>query len=170
MSATLTTNSTLAQAGKYLTFTLGSESYGIAVLKIREIIRHTHITGVPQMPAYVKGVLNLRGKIVPIVDLRTKFALAEAAITERTCIIVVQVTLDSGTKSPMGLIVDTVEEVANIAQADIEATPDFGPMLATDYILGMAKLKGGVKALLDIDKVVSTEVLAQATPCAIAAR
>ena len=164
MSATLTTASALAQAGKYLTFTLGRESYGIAVLKIREIIRHTHITEVPQMPAYVKGVLNLRGKIIPIVDLRAKFGLAQTPTTERTCIIVVQVTLASGTKSPMGLIVDAVEEVANLAQADIEETPDFGTTLATDYLLGMAKVKGGVKALLDIDRVVNADELQGISP------
>jgi purine-binding chemotaxis protein CheW len=142
-------------AGKYLTFTLGDESYGIDVLKIREIIRHTDITAVPQMPPYVKGVINLRGKVIPVVDLRTKFGLAQAEATERTCIVVVQVELASHTKSLMGLIVDGVEEVAFIAAADIEATPDFGASLDTHYILGMAKVKNVVKALLDIDKVVS---------------
>ncbi len=163
MTTTLTTPTAPAQAGKYLTFTLGHESYGIGVLKIREIIRHTHITEVPQMPDYVKGVLNLRGKIIPILDLRTKFALAEALVTERTCIIVVQIAMPSGTQSSMGLVVDAVEEVANIAQADIEATPDFGTALATDYILGMAKIKDSVKALLDIDRVITAEALEQVT-------
>jgi purine-binding chemotaxis protein CheW len=148
-------------AGKYLTFTLAGESYGIAVIKVREIIRPLNITHVPQMPAFVKGVINLRGKVIPIVDLRLKFELAEAKNTERTCIVVVQVVLGAGTTAMMGLVVDGVEEVANIAAADIEPTPDFGASLDTAYILGMAKLKGAVKTLLDIDKLLSAEA---ATP------
>jgi purine-binding chemotaxis protein CheW len=142
------------KAGKYLTFTLHNESYGIDVLKVREIIRLTNITVVPQMPAYVRGVINLRGKIIPVMDLRLKFGFAEAASTEKTCIIVVQVKLPDGKSNQMGLVVDGVEEVANIAAADIEETPDFGGQIATDYIVGMAKLKGAVKTLLDIDGVV----------------
>ncbi len=144
-------------AGKYLTFRLGHESYGIAVLKIREIIRLTPITTVPQMPAFVKGVINLRGKVVPVVDLRLKFSLAEAESHERTCIVVVQVELASHAKALMGLIVDAVEEVASVTAADIEQTPNFGTSIDTAYILGMAKVKGAVKALLDIDKVVTAE-------------
>jgi purine-binding chemotaxis protein CheW len=162
MNATTTIHSvsasTGALAGKYLTFILGLESYGIAVLKVREIIRLVDITAVPQMPAYVKGVVNLRGKVIPIVDLRLKFQLAEASTTERTCIVVVQVLLPSGERSMMGVIVDGVEEVANIAASDIEPTPDFGAALDTDYILGMAKIKGAVKTLLDIDKVLVADV------------
>mgnify|MGYP001588655643 FL=1 len=125
------TASVQALAGKYLTFRLGAESYGIAVLKIREIIRLTAITAVPQMPDYVKGVINLRGKIVPVVNLRLKFGLDEAESTERTCIVVVQVELASHTKALMGLVVDGVEEVAHIAAPDIEETPDFGASLDT---------------------------------------
>jgi purine-binding chemotaxis protein CheW len=146
-------------AGKYLTFTLGHESYGIEVLKVREIIRQTNITAVPQMPAHVRGVINLRGKIIPVIDLRLKFGFAEAATTEQTCIIVVQVKLPDGKASQMGLVVDGVEEVANIAGADIEETPDFGGQICTDYILGMAKVKNAVKALLDIDGVVGADAL-----------
>ena len=146
-------------AGKYLTFTLGHESYGIDVLKVREIIRQTNITAVPQMPAHVRGVINLRGKIIPVMDLRLKFGFPEAATTEQTCIIVVQVKLPDGKAAPMGLVVDGVEEVANIAGADIEETPDFGGQICTDYILGMAKVKGAVKALLDIDGVVGADAL-----------
>jgi purine-binding chemotaxis protein CheW len=146
-------------AGKYLTFCLGRESYGVEVLKIREIIRVVNITAVPQMPAYVKGVINLRGKIIPVVDLRLKFGMAKAETTERTCIIVVQATLHSGQSSQMGLVVDGVEEVTNIAATDIEETPDFGTKLDTDSILGMARIKGAVKTLLDIDKVVSSDTV-----------
>jgi purine-binding chemotaxis protein CheW len=146
-------------AGKYLTFALGGESYGIPVLQVREIIRHIAVTAVPQMPDYVKGVLNLRGKVIPIVDLRVKFQLGSADIAERTCIIVVQVVLASGNRSMMGLIVDGVEAVANVAAKDIEPTPDFGAQISTDYILGMAKLENRVAALLDIDKVVAAETI-----------
>lgn len=144
-------------AGKYLTFRLHDESYGIDVLKVREIIRLTSITMVPQMPAYVRGVNNLRGKIIPVTDLRLRFGFPEAKDSDLTCIIVVQVKLVGGKSAQMGLIVDGVEEVTNIAATDIEETPDFGAQVSTDYILGMAKLKGVVKTLLAIDRVVSAD-------------
>ena len=147
------------QAGKYLTFTLHDESYGIDVLKVREIIRQTTITVVPQMPAYVRGVINLRGKIIPVMDLRLRFGFADAASTDHTCIIVVQVKLPDGKATQMGLVVDGVEEVANIAATAIEETPNFGGQIATDYIVGMAKIKGAVKTLLDIDGVVGADAL-----------
>ncbi|HTI99208.1 MAG TPA: chemotaxis protein CheW [Dongiaceae bacterium] len=144
-------------AGKYLTFTLQEESYGIDVLRVREIIRMTSITAVPRMPAYVRGVINLRGKIIPVTDLRLRFGFAAAAATDLTCIVVVQVKLPDGKVTQMGLIVDGVEEVLSIAPEDIEETPDFGTAIATSYILGMAKIKGVVKALLDIDQIVAGE-------------
>jgi purine-binding chemotaxis protein CheW len=147
------------QAGKYLTFTLQGESYGIDVLKVREIIRVTTITAVPQMPAYVRGVINLRGKIIPVMDLRLRFGFPDTAGTDHTCIIVVQVKLSDGKATQMGLVVDGVEEVLNIAATDIEETPDFGGDIVTDYIVGMAKVKGAVKTLLDIDGVVCVEAL-----------
>ncbi len=150
-------NSGIAQklAGKHLTFVLGREHYGVPVLKVREIIRLCDITPVPQMPDYIKGVLNLRGKIIPVADLRVKFRLASTENTDLTCIVVVQVSLADKSSTLMGLIVDAVEEVANLTAADIEPTPDFGGAVQADYILGMAKVKGQVKALLDIDAVVS---------------
>lgn len=147
--------------GKYLTFTLHRESYGIDVLKVREIIRLTNITTVPQMPDYVRGVINLRGKIIPVIDLRLKFGFPNAESTEHTCIIVVQVKLPDGKATPMGLVVDGVEEVTSLTAADIEETPDFGGQIATDYILGMAKVKGAVKTLLEIDRVLTGESLTQ---------
>ena len=142
-------------AGKYITFILGRECYGVPVLKVREIIRLCDITPVPQMPNYIKGVFNLRGKIIPVADLRIKFKLASDKNTDLTCIIVVQVLLPDKTSTLMGLIVDGVEEVVNLCASDIEPTPDFGAALDTDYILGMAKIKGLVKTLLDIDRVVT---------------
>ena len=146
-------------AGKYLTFTLEEESYGIDVLQVREIIRLTDITAVPQMPAYVRGVINLRGKIIPVMDLRLRFGFAAAANTEQNCIVVVQVKNPAGQATAMGLVVDAVEEVAQLAAADIEETPDFGAHVATGYILGMAKIKGAVKTLLNIDRVLTAASL-----------
>ena len=168
-TSTLDNQNTRSGAGKYLTFVLGQESYGVSVLKVREIIRLMDITAVPQMPNYVRGVINLRGKVVPVVDLRLKFGLPNAASTERTCIVVVQVKTASNAGALMGFIVDAVEEVLNIASDDVEPTPDFGTALETDYILGMAKVKGKVKTLLDIDHVLTAETLRQLVQTAQAA-
>ena len=206
--------------GKYLTFTLAGEEYCIGILKIREIIGMMPITTVPQTPPYVKGVINLRGKVIPVVDLRLRFGMAEIDYTERTCIIVIEAQashmnkcwivkncnksqcpayenrdlrcwMHSGTFCrdeiqgsfhekieacrkcdfyrsenkrmavlTMGIVVDAVSEVLNIKAEEIENTPTFGSDLNTDYILGMAKMGGGVKILLDIDKVLNSEELA----------
>lgn len=144
------------RAGKYLTFQLGSEEFGIRVPKVREIMGIQEITTVPHTPDYVKGVINLRGKVTPVLDLRLKFGLPGLEYSQRTCIIVVQI---QGESSPMlmGIIVDGVSEVLNLAGAEIEDTPDFGVNFSTPYILGMAKVKGKVKILLDIDCVLSTQ-------------
>lgn len=156
-------------AGKYLTFILGRESYGIEVLKIREIIRMVDITLVPQMPEYIRGVINLRGKIIPVVDLRLKFGLSCAETAERTCIIVVQVNTADKSSMLMGLVVDQVEEVLNIANEEIEETPDFGAKLDTSYLLGMAKVKGKVASLLDIDRVLAAAALEKLSEAACTA-
>lgn len=144
--------------GKYLTFSLAGEEYGIGILKVKEIIGIMPITVVPQTPKYIKGVINLRGKVIPVIDLRLKFSLSVADFTERTCIIVVEIAA-GGRMIMMGIVVDSVSEVLNIKAADIEATPSFGTKLNTDYILGMAKTGGGIKILLDIDKILSVEEL-----------
>ena len=158
MSTAIAETSTSALAGKYLTIALDNESYGIAVLKVREIIRMQKITPVPQMPDFVKGVINLRGRVIPIVDLRLKFTL-KAEITERTCIVVVQVKLTPQQTVQMGLIVDSVEEVVTLNTSEIEPTPDFGTHVDTSYVLGMAKVKGLVNTLLDIDRVVAPDTV-----------
>jgi len=145
--------------GKYLTFSLAEEEYGIGILKIKEIIGMMPITPVPQTPEHVKGVINLRGKVIPVVDLRLRFGMESIEYDERTCIIVVEIAGQSGTVM-IGIVVDAVSEVLNINGDDIEETPTFGSKLNTDYILGMAKMEGGVKILLDIDKVLSTEEIA----------
>jgi purine-binding chemotaxis protein CheW len=145
-----------ARAGKYLTFQLANEEFGIRVLKVREIMGIQEITAVPQTPAHIKGVINLRGKVVPVVDLRLKFGVAAAEYTQRTCIIVTQVQGESGPVM-MGIVVDGVSEVLNLTGAEIEDTPDFGEEISGGYLLGMAKVKGKVKILLDIDRVLSTQ-------------
>jgi purine-binding chemotaxis protein CheW len=142
--------------GKYLTFRMGNEEYGISILKIKEIIGMMPVTTVPQTPAFVKGVINLRGKVISVIDLRLKFGMERIDYTERTCIIVVEIV---GEESPilMGVVVDAVSEVLNIKGSDIEETPTFSTKLNTDYILGMAKMDNGVKILLDIDRVLNTD-------------
>ncbi len=144
--------------GKYLTFRLADEEYGISILKIKEIIGVMPITTVPRTPEFVKGVINLRGKVIPVITLRKKFGMEEAEYTDKTCIVVVEILIDTG-KVQIGIVVDTVSEVLNIKGEDIEDTPDFGTKLDTEYILGMAKMQGGVKILLDIDRVLSAEEL-----------
>ena len=155
---------TTAKPGRYLTFRLGQESYGLPVLGVREIIRLCPITPVPKMPLYIKGVINLRGKVIPILDLRAKFQLSSDSYGERACIIVVQVGSPPATVMLMGAIVDAVEEVVQLGEAELEPTPDFGGSPNTDYILGMATIHGGVKTLLDLDKVFLKEGLLTVAP------
>ena len=145
--------------GKYLTFTLSSEEYGVGILKIKEIIGMLPVTSVPQTPEFVKGVVNLRGKVIPVVDLRLRFGMEAMDYTERTCIIVVEIEGAVNTIL-MGVVVDSVSEVLNIKNEEIEDPPSFGTKLNIDYILGMAKTEGGVKILLDIDKVLGEEEIA----------
>ncbi len=151
--------------GKYLTFSLAGEEYGIGILKVKEIIGMLPITVVPQTPPYIKGVINLRGKVIPVIDLRLKFAMPSADYTERTWIIVVEINA-AGRMIMRGIVVDSVSEVLNIKGADIEETPSFGTKLNTEYILGMAKAAGGIKILLDIDRVLSIEELQAAQSAA----
>ena len=145
---------TTTKLGKYLTFKLNEEEYGIGILKVKEIIGIMTITSVPRTPEFLKGVINLRGKVIPIVDLRLKFSIEAIPYTERTCIIVVEIDSNDATVL-IGIVVDAVSEVLNIKEADIEETPTFGTELDTEYILGMAKMEGSVKILLNIDKVLS---------------
>ncbi len=142
--------------GKYLVFHLDREEFGVHVLKVREIMGLQEITAVPQTPDFVKGVINLRGKVIPVIDLRRKFRLESAEYTARTCIIVLQVQSDGGSMM-VGVIVDGVNEVLTIQEGEIEDTPDFGDQMRLPYILGMAKVKGKVKILLDIDRVLSQQ-------------
>jgi purine-binding chemotaxis protein CheW len=146
---------TLAEKeGKYLTFALANEEYGLEILKVREIIGYIDVTAIPQMPPYVKGVINLRGQVIPVVDLRARFGMETADVTDQTCIIVVEIA-HGARKSSTGIVVDHVQEVLDIAGGDIEETPQFGAVVNTDFILGMAKVGSSVKILLSIDRVLS---------------
>jgi len=145
-------------AGKYLTFYLAKEEYGIEILKIKEIIGMMDITELPRTPDFVKGVINLRGKVIPVIDLRLKFGMPEVEHTEKTCIIVVDIK-ENGVDVQIGIIVDSVSEVLNVSTDELEDTPKFGTDVNTDFILGMAKSKEKVRTLLDINKVLSTNEL-----------
>lgn len=138
------------RAGKYLTFVLANETYGLEILKVREIMGLMDITAVPRTPEFVKGVINLRGKVIPVVDLRLKFGLQETEHTEETCIIVVNVS-----SMEMGIVVDKVSEVLDIGGEEIEETPSFGVNVDTDFILGMGKANEKVTILLDISRVLT---------------
>jgi purine-binding chemotaxis protein CheW len=139
-----------SRAGKYLTFFLAGEEYGLEILKVSEIIGMQPITRVPRMPEFVRGVINLRGKVIPISDLRRKFGM-DTDGQEDSCIIVVQM---KGVQT--GIVVDRVSEVVAIAEADIEDAPSFGAGIRTEFLLGIGKQGGRVKLLLDIDKVLAT--------------
>ncbi|MBK6911184.1 MAG: purine-binding chemotaxis protein CheW [bacterium] len=148
----MSTIQTDERAGKYLTFELANEAYGIEILKVREIIGIMDITQVPRMPAHVRGVINLRGKVIPVIDLRLKFDMQSTETTAETCIIVVDV---SG--NLMGLQVDKVSEVLDIAGNDIEDAPTINESVDNSFILGMGKAKGRVNILLNIDRILSLQ-------------
>lgn len=144
--------------GKYLTFILAGEEYGIEIAKAREIMGMMPITPIPKVPDFIKGVINLRGKVMSVIDLRLKFGVEATDYTKRTCIIVVEITGPSGAVL-MGIVVDSISEVLSIKSEDIEDTPPFGVKLNTEYILGMAKVEGRVKILLDIGNVLGERKL-----------
>ena len=143
-----------SRGGKYLTFVLLKEEYGVDILCVREIIGTMDITSIPQTPPFVRGVINLRGKIIPVIDLRLKFGMQEKAVDKETCIIVVEAQ-----DTLMGVMVDTVSEVMDIDAAQIEDAPSFGTQVDTSFIRGMGKVGGKVKILLDIEKVLSSAEL-----------
>lgn len=163
---TTSTGPAIAAPGKYLTFTLGQESYGVPVMAVREIIRLCPITPVATMPPHVRGVINLRGKVIPLIDLRLRFGLSAAEEHDRTCIVVTQVASAAGGTRPYGVIVDGVEEVAHFTAADIEPPPDFGGAVDARFITGMAKAASGVKVLVDLDLISAAETAALEMPSA----
>jgi purine-binding chemotaxis protein CheW len=147
-----------SRSGKYLVLELAREGFGIQVANVREIMGIQPITSIPHTPHYIKGIINIRGKAVPVVDLRLYFGLAATEYTQQTCIVVVQL---AGNSEPifMGIIVDGVDEALNVAEGDIEDAPAFGSEVDTSYLLGIAKIKGQVKMLLDIDKTMNIQDL-----------
>lgn len=147
-------------AGKYLTFKLADEEYGLEILKVQEIIRMQTVTRVPRTPGYVRGVINLRGKVIPVIDLRSKFSMSIQEDTDKTCIIVVQVNRGDH-HLVMGVIIDEVREVLDISAESIEDTPSFGASINTEFILGIGKVGETVKMLLDIDKVLTASEVEQ---------
>jgi purine-binding chemotaxis protein CheW len=163
MGKTETLQATIAQTGmeskegKYLTFALGSEEYGLEIMKVREIIGFIEVTEVPQTPHHVKGVINLRGQVIPVVELRAKFGMESTEVTEETCIIVVE-TVNADRSFSTGIVVDQVKEVLDIKGQDIEAPPEFGAAVDTDFIMGMGKIGERVKILLDINRVLGDGV------------
>ncbi len=163
--ATVDTLKASQKEGKYLTFTLGTEEYGLEILKVREIIGIMNITSVPRTPDYVQGVINLRGKVIPVICLRVKFGLERAEFTDQTCIIVVDIE-QNGRSLQMGILVDSVSEVLDISENEIEDPPTMGS-LDTGFILGMAKCKDGVKILLNIDEVLRTDEIREMSGIAL---
>jgi purine-binding chemotaxis protein CheW len=141
---------------KYLTFHLGAEEYGIEVTKVREIMGLPEVTAVPHTPAHVRGVINLRGKVIPVIDLRRKLGLPDVPFTACTCVMVVQVETQAGALLT-GVVVDGVSEVLTIASSDIEPSPDFGVSAPVHHVLGIAKAKDRVRILLDIDLVLKSD-------------
>ncbi len=143
-----------SEAGKYLTFTLGREEYGLKILKVREIIGLMKITAVPRTPEYIRGVINLRGKVIPVVDLRVKFGMEHVEETDESCIIVVEV-MKNDEAVPMGVLIDAVSEVFDVGGEQIEDPPSFGKTVDAEFILGMAKIEEKVKILLNIQMVMT---------------
>jgi len=151
VTASSNSGSVLAAGGKYLNFHLGDEAYCLPILQVREIIRLSPVTPVPRMPTFVKGVINLRGKIVPVMDLRERLNRHTIEYDERACIVVIQ----ASSSGHFGVIVDSVDDVSNIPQEDIDPPPEFGSELSTEFIMGIAKTKTEVKIILDIHRVLN---------------
>jgi purine-binding chemotaxis protein CheW len=146
------------QGGKFLTFALGSEEYGIPIQKVKEIIGIMDITNIPKTPQFIKGVINLRGKIIPVMDLRLKFGLVEKSYDQRTCIIVVEIGI-ADAKRMMGIVVDTISEVISIQKGEIEPPPQYSTHVDNEFLTGLGKVKGKVILLLEIEHVLSSDEL-----------
>ena len=147
------------EEGQYLTFTLRKEMFAIGILNIKEILEYGQLTAVPMMPEFIRGVINLRGSVVPVVDLSARFGDKQSEVTKRTCIVIIEVNTDEG-KQDIGVVVDTVSEVLEIPDTEIEPAPAFGARIRTDFIAGMGKVNGNFVIILNVDKVLSTEELA----------
>jgi purine-binding chemotaxis protein CheW len=148
-----------AQINQYLTFILGAETFAIGILGIKEIIEYSTLTDVPMMPSYVRGVINLRGAVVPVIDLSVRFGRASAPVTKRTCIVILEV-IANAERQVIGIVVDAVNEVLDIPASDVEPPPAFGAGISTDFILGMGKVHSKFVILLDVNHVLAFDELA----------
>jgi purine-binding chemotaxis protein CheW len=144
---------------QYLTFSLADEMFAIGIRRVREIIEYENVTTVPMMPSFVKGVINLRGSVVPVIDLSARFGRGVSQIHRRTCIVIVEVDYE-GACQELGVVVDAVSEVLDIAQDEIEPPPTFGTKIRADFIGGMGKVKGAFVILLNVDRVLAVEEMA----------
>jgi purine-binding chemotaxis protein CheW len=156
---------TAADQTQYLTFYIAGEEYAVALLRVREIIEYDTVTRVPSTPTWIRGVINVRGSVVPVVDLAVKFGLPESVVTRRTCVVIVEVEID-GQQTAMGVIADVVSQVVDLGRGDIEPTPPFGTRVKVDFLLGMAKLGQRFALVLDIDRVLSAGELIVAAAAA----
>jgi len=153
------------EEGQYLTFNLSEEMFAIGILNIKEIIEYGQLTTVPLMPAFINGVINLRGAVVPVVGLAARFGDKQSDVTKRTCIVIIEVTGDEG-KQDIGVVVDAVSEVLEIPDSEIEPAPGFGAKIRADFIQGMGKVNGKFVIILNVDKVLSMDELSMATEVA----
>ncbi|MBS1196388.1 MAG: cheW1 [Proteobacteria bacterium] len=147
------------EAQQYLTFALASEMYAVGILNVKEIIEYGNLTGIPLMPDFIRGVINLRGAVVPVIDLAARFGGKSSNIQRRTCIVIVEIQQDEN-KQDLGIMVDAVSEVLEIPSSEIEASPSFGAKIRTDFIAGMGKVNNKFVIILDIQRVLSVEEMA----------
>lgn len=150
---------------QYLTFTLGGEMFAVAILNVKEIIEYGTVTEIPMMPGFIRGVINLRGAVVPVIDLSCRFGGKSTEVARRTCIIIIEMT-EGDTKQDIGVMVDAVSEVLEIAGSEIEPSPSFGAKIRTDFISGMGKVNGKFVIILDVARVLSVEEIAMLTQMA----
>ena len=147
---------------QYLTFTLGGEMFAVAILNVKEIIEYGTVTEIPMMPGFIRGVINLRGAVVPVIDLSCRFGGKSTQVARRTCIVIIELIQDDQ-KHDIGVMVDAVSEVLEIARAEIEPPPSFGAKIRTDFISGMGKVSGKFVIILDVARVLSVEEIAMLT-------
>jgi purine-binding chemotaxis protein CheW len=147
---------------QYLTFTLGGEMFAVAILNVKEIIEYRTVTEIPMMPGFIRGVINLRGAVVPVIDLSCRFGGKATEVARRTCIIIIEMT-EGDVKQDIGVMVDAVSEVLEIAAGEIEPAPTFGAKIRTDFISGMGKVNGKFVIILEVDRVLSAEEIAMLT-------
>ncbi len=160
MTARIHPSGAAALTHQYLTFVLGGEAFAIGILAVKEIIEYASVTEVPLMPAFLHGVINLRGSVVPVIDLSVRFGRPARPVTRRTCIVIVE-NESLGERRDIGIIVDTVNAVMEFPEADIEPSPAFGANIRTDFIQGIAKMDGKFIILLDVDHVLALEEMGQ---------